>query len=429
MAKSRPLLIGFAVLVLIGLTGCGLSGLLEEARTWVAATPTPVVIVVTATPDPRQLAAATPTPVVIVVTATPEPRQLAVAAPTPTATTAAGPSAQLYRDLQEQLLIEIYERVGPSVVFVTSEFYYYDFFYGRQSETGSGSGFIIDRQGHIVTNYHVIKDASRVDVKLADGTTVTADVVGTDPINDLAVLRVDVSPDKLQAVELGDSASLKVGQLAIAIGNPLGLERSLSVGVVSALGRQLPQQDVDWSLYDVIQTDASINPGNSGGPLLDSQGRVIGVNTAIANVTGASIGIGFAVPVDTVKRVVPELIAKGRYSHPWLGISGYNVSPALAELLDLPADRGILVMYVEPDGPAERAGVRGPNRQVIIRNQRIPVGGDIIVALDGQDIENIDQLIRYVETKKRVGDVVTVTVIRDSGTVNVDVLLGELPNY
>ena len=432
MAKLRLLLVSFAALVLLSLTGCGLSNLLQAAGTWVEATPTPEVIVVTATPEPRQLAAATPTSVVIVVTATPEPRQLAAATPTrvatePTVATTLNPAAERYRDLQEQLLIEIYERVGPSVVFVTSEFFYYDFFYGQHSGTGSGSGFIIDKQGHIVTNYHVIENANRVDVKLADGTTAIANIVGTDPINDLAVLRIDVSPDKLQAVELGDSASLKVGQLAIAIGNPLGLERSLSVGVVSALGRQVPQEGSEWSLYDVIQTDASINPGNSGGPLLDSQGRVIGVNTAIANVTGASIGIGFAVPVDTVKRVVPELIAKGRYSHPWLGVSGYNVSPALAELLDLPADRGILVMYVEPDGPAARAGIRGPNRQVIIRNQRIPVGGDIIVALDGQDVENIDQLIRYVETKKRVGDVVTVTVIRGSEILNIDVLLGELP--
>lgn len=179
----------------------------------------------------------------------------------------------------------------------------------------------------------------------------------------------------------------------------------------------------------MIQTDASINPGNSGGPLLDSQGRVIGVNTAIANVTGASIGIGFAVPVDVVKRVVPELIAKGYYSHPWLGISGYTVSPALAALLDLPIDHGVLVMYVEPDGPAAQAGVRGPDRQVIIRNQRVPVGGDIIVALDGQEVENMDQVMRYLETQKRVGDVVTLTVIRDSGAVNIEVLLGELPNY
>jgi len=413
MAKIRLLLVSFAALVLLGLTGCGLSDLWQAAGTRVAASPTPVVIVVTATPEPRQPAAATPTQVAI----------------EPTAATTASSSAQPYHDPQEQLLIEIYERVGPSVVFITSEFYYYDFFYGQQSGTGSGSGFIIDKQGHIVTNNHVIEDASRIDVKLADGTTATADVVGTDPINDLAVLRIDVSPDKLQAVELGDSANLKVGQLAVAIGNPLGLERSLSVGVVSALGRQLPQQDTEWSLYDVIQTDASINPGNSGGPLLDSQGRVIGVNTAIANVTGASIGIGFAVPVDVVKRVVPELIAKGYYSHPWLGISGYTVSPALAALLDLPIDHGVLVMYVEPDGPAAQAGVRGPDRQVIIRNQRVPVGGDIIVALDGQEVENMDQVMRYLETQKRVGDVVTLTVIRDSGAVNIEVLLGELPNY
>lgn len=400
--------IGIALVILLigmSLAGCALYALGQQ----IGARPTPMVIVVTATPAPAQ---PTPTPLVIVVTATPAPVQ--------------APAVPL-EDVEEKLIISVYERVSPSVVFISTETYYYDYFFGRQAQSGSGSGFILDKQGHIVTNNHVVEGASVVEVRLADGTTVPAEIVGTDPLNDLAVLKIEVEPEKLQPVELGSSADLRVGQRAIAIGNPLGLERSLSVGVISALSRQLPRQDTERSLYDVIQTDAAINPGNSGGPLLDSQGRVIGVNTAIPNITGASIGIGFAVPVDTVKRVVPELIANGRYRHPWLGITGYSVSAALAELLDLPVEQGVMIVRLTRNGPAQQAGLRSADREAVVYGRRIPVGGDIIVAVDGKKIKDMDDLIQYLETRTRVGQEITLTIVRGSEQKEVRVQVGELP--
>jgi S1-C subfamily serine protease len=324
------------------------------------------------------------------------------------------------------LLISIYERVAPSVVFIQTEAILGSVF-GQQTQSGSGSGFIIDRDGHIVTNNHVIEGATRIEVRLSDKTTVSATVVGADPPNDLAVLKIDVPADKLQPVELSSSANLKVGQLAVAIGNPLGLEQSMSAGIVSALGRQIERSAMEQSLYDVIQTDAAINPGNSGGPLLDSQGKVIGVNSAIANLTGGSIGIGFAVPVDTVKKIVPVLIQKGRYPHPWLGLTGYALTAGFADLLKLSTNRGVLVMDLDSGGPADRAGVHGPNRQVVIRNMRIPVGGDIIVAVDGNPVENMDQLLHYLDTQKQIGEEVTLSVVRDGAKLDVKVRLDELP--
>ncbi|NLS78217.1 MAG: trypsin-like serine protease [Chloroflexi bacterium] len=371
---------------------------------------------VTATPDAAS-AQPTPTPIVVerivVVTATPDPASVA-------------PLASA-RDIEEELVIAVYERVGPSVVFVTSEFYYYDRFWGQQTESGSGSGFILDTAGHIVTNNHVIEDADSVEVKLADGTTVLAEVIGTDPYSDLAVLKVDLPPDKLRPVELGESATLRVGQRAIAIGNPLTLEQSVSVGVISALGRELAGEEGERALYDMIQTDAAINPGNSGGPLLDSRGRVIGVNTAIPNVTGASIGIGFAVSVDTVRRVVPALIETGHYAHPWLGFDGATVTPGLAELLELPVDYGVLILSLDRTSPAYQAGLRGPSREVIIYRRRVPVGGDIVIGIDGIKILTMDDLNRYLETQKRVGDTVKVTVVRDGNTLEVEVQLADVP--
>lgn len=405
------------ILAFISLLGCSLPDLIEA----VAAVPTPVVLVVTATPEPRGVSQVSePERIVIVVTATPVPW-------TPSPTRAPSPTLPSSVDVEEELVISVYEHVGPSVVFISTEIYYYDYFFGRQTQSGSGSGFILDKQGHIVTNNHVIENASNIEVKLADGTTVPAEVVGTDPQNDLAVLKIEVDPAKLHPVKLGSSADLRVGQRAIAIGNPLGLERSLSVGVISALSRRLPRQDTERSLYDVIQTDAAINPGNSGGPLLNSQGEVIGVNTAIPNLTGASIGIGFAVPVDTVKRVVPELIENGRYRHPWLGITGYSVTPALAELLELPVDHGVMILQLVRGGPAHTAGIRGANREILVYNRRVPVGGDIIVAIDGIQIKDMDQMIQYLETKTRVGQVVKVTVLRDGQKLDISVELGELP--
>jgi S1-C subfamily serine protease len=312
-------------------------------------------------------------------------------------------------DVEEQLVTNLYERVGPAVVHITSRVTNLNFFFGPMPSEGTGSGFILDSEGHVVTNYHVIEGADSINVTLSDETTVPATVVGVDPPNDLALLKIEASPEQLYPVELGESDSLRVGQRAIAIGNPFGLERTLTVGVISALGR--PMQTGDNSvIYNVVQTDAAINPGNSGGPLLDSRGRVIGVNTAIWE---GGEGIGFAVPVDTVKRVIPELIERGYYPHPWLGFLGYDITRGLAQALELPVERGILVAQLYRGGPASEAGLRGAQREVIVRNRRLLAGGDIVVAIDDRPVDDWEDLQEYLELNTRVGDTVSLHILRD----------------
>lgn len=359
----------------------------------------------------------TPTPVVVVVTATPGPLETL-----PTL------SPDQLIDLEEQLVINVYDRASPAVVHITSKAYVYGFFFELVPQEGTGSGFVYDKAGHIITNHHVIEYAEELDVTLADATMVPARVVGADPYNDLAVLKIDVPPEKLHPVELGSSADLRVGQRTIAIGNPFGLDRTLTTGVISSLGRVIERQN-DQPLAEVIQTDAAINPGNSGGPLLNSRGQVIGVNTAITSPSGGSVGIGFAVPVDTVKRVVPELIANGRYPHPWIGFEGqaYHVTPAFAEALDLPVDKGLLIARLYQDSPAHQAGLRGADRRVQSGRRVILVGGDIVTAIDGLPLESPDRLTIYLETKKRPGDQVVLTVWRDRKEITVPLTLGERP--
>lgn len=359
----------------------------------------------------------TPTPVVVIVTATPS---LLETLPTL--------SPEQLIDIEEQLVVNAYERVGPAVVHITSKAYVYSFFYEVVPQEGSGSGFVYDRAGHILTNYHVIEGAEELAVTLADGTVVSAQVVGADPYNDLAVVKIDVSPDKLYPVELGSSASLRVGQRTIAIGNPFGLDRTLTTGVISSLGRVIERED-SRPLAEVIQTDAAINPGNSGGPLLNSQGQVIGVNTAIRSPSGGSVGIGFAVPVDTVKRVVPELIANGRYPHPWIGFEGqaYRLTPALAEALELPVDKGLLIARLYRDSPAHQAGLQGADRRARVGRGVMLVGGDIVTAIDGELLESPDQLTIYLETKKRPGDDVELTLWREGEETTLTLTLGERP--
>jgi S1-C subfamily serine protease len=264
-------------------------------------------------------------------------------------------------DAEEQLFIALYERVSPSVVHiaVTAR---------GLAGGGTGSGFVLDTDGRIVTNNHVVENADRIVVTFADDTSAEAEVIGTDADSDLAVIKVDVSPELLKPVALGDSDALRVGQRAVAIGNPFGFELTMTTGIVSALGRVV-QQESGFSLPQLIQTDAAINPGNSGGPLLDSQGLVIGVTTLIFSQSGSNSGVGFAVPVNTVKRVVPSLIATGRYADPWLGITGTSVTPLLAEALDLPVEQGVLVQAVVEDGPADKAGLRQADRQVEIEGE------------------------------------------------------------
>lgn len=326
-------------------------------------------------------------------------------------------------DAEEQLIANVYERVAPAVVHITSRVTRLTFFFGPVPGEGTGSGFVIDREGHIVTNYHVIESAESVEVLLSDETQAPATIVGVDPPNDLALLKIDVPPEKLSPVELGTSADLQVGQRAIAIGNPFGLDRTLTAGVISALGRPLQTGD-DNVIFDVVQTDAAINPGNSGGPLLDSRGRVIGVNTAIRQ---DAEGIGFAVPVDTLKRVLPPLQELGYYPHPWLGFVGYDITPGLADALDLPVESGILVAQLFRDSPAAAAGLRGAQEEVIIGNRRVLVGGDVVVGIDEEQIGEWEDLHAYLELETQVGDRVTVHVLRDGEPMEIEMEVAARP--
>jgi S1-C subfamily serine protease len=398
--RSRTLLwlIGLAVLLI--LLGCNLAVMSRSVGQ------------PTATPIPTQ------TPVVVVVTATPEPAGEAVA-PLPL-------DLERLIDLEEQIFTRVYQQVSPSVVNITSRVYRRSFFFGAYPQEGTGSGFFFDEDGHIVTNYHVVRDAQQIEVTLPDQSVYPAEVVGTDPYNDLAVIRIEAPAEVLHPVVLGSSDNLRVGQRVIAIGNPFGLERTFTTGVISSLGRIIQTED-GRALGEMIQTDAAINPGNSGGPLLDVRGRMIGVNTAIQSPSGGSVGIGFAVPVNTVRRVVPVLIDNGRYPHPWLGVDSYAITPRLAQSLDLPVDRGLLVGRVYQDSGAAQAGIRGATREVIVGNSIMLVGGDIITALNGTPIRSSEELTVFLESKTRVGDTVQVTLMRDGKQQTVPVTLGELP--
>jgi S1-C subfamily serine protease len=290
-----------------------------------------------------------------------------------------------------------------------------------------GSGFVIDLQGHVVTNDHVAQAADELLVTLADEHTVPAEVVGSDPGSDLAVLKIDVAPDDLTVAELGDSASLQVGQRAIAIGNPFGLERTITTGVISSLGRTLSRDDSDFQIAELVQTDAAINPGNSGGPLLDSRGRVIGVNTAIASDSGTNAGVGFAIPVDIVKRVVPALISQGYYQHPWIGVTGRTISPEMVEAASLPVDTGVLVFAVEPGSPAEKAGLRGGDQEIMVSGIPMLAGGDVVIAIDDVEVKRFDDVVNYLASNTIVGDVVTLTVIRQGSELDLSLTLEARP--
>lgn len=327
---------------------------------------------------------------------------------------------------EEQTVIRVYRMVNPAVVHITSTAVVHDFFFNPVPKRGTGSGFVIDERGHILTNNHVVEDAQSLEVTLADGSTIPAELVGRDPLNDLAVIRIDVPREKIHVVRFGDSSTLQVGQTAIAIGNPFGFDRTVTTGVISSVGRSL-RGEGGREIRNLIQTDAAINPGNSGGPLLNSQGEVIGINTVIISPAGGSVGIGFAIPINTAERLIPELIAKGRVSHPWLGVTGLSLTPALSRALTLPAEHGVLVVRVDPGGPAGRAGVRGGERRVRIGNTILPVGGDIIVEVDGNSVRNMDEIIAYLEDKKRVGEQVVLTLIRHGKRIQLRITLGELP--
>jgi 2-alkenal reductase len=296
---------------------------------------------------------------------------------------------------------------------------------------------VIDKQGHLVTNHHVVADATELDVTFSDGRVATAQVVGSDAYSDLAVIKVDVPDNWLAPVEQGDSDAVKVGQHVVAIGNPFGLQGSMTLGIVSALGRTLaadqqnPEAPGSFQNPQIIQTDAAINPGNSGGPLLDLYGRVIGVNAAIRTGNGlpANSGVGFAIPVNAVKRVVPQLIETGSVSYPYLGVTVDDrfSTAELAAALKLPVDHGVLVSTVTPNGPADQAGLRGGDKQTRIRGIAVQTGGDIIIAIDGNSLRDFDAMITYLVNNTKVGQVVTLTILRDGKEQQVQVKLAERP--
>ncbi len=294
---------------------------------------------------------------------------------------------------------------------------------------GEGSGFVWDEEGHIVTNNHVVDGADRVAVIFSDGTELRAEVIGTDPDSDLAVLELSDPKSGAAPVKLGDSDTLRVGQIAIAIGNPFGQEFTMTTGIISALGRTIRSGGSPFSIPEVIQSDVAINPGNSGGPLLDRRGKVIGVNTQIISRSGASSGVGFSVPINIAKLVVPALIEEGRYEYSWLGISGSTLSADVAELMDLPRDTGgALVTQVTLDSPADKAGLRGSDRTAVLDGLDYPVGGDVIVSINGSEVDDMDDLIAYLSGNTRPGDKVTLEVIRDGEREGLEVSLGARPD-
>lgn len=324
-------------------------------------------------------------------------------------------------------LTAVYQRVNPSVVNITVR--RPEPFSGRDEffTEGQGSGFVWDKAGYIVTNHHVVADASEVDVTFWNDVTVSAKVIGADPDSDLAVVKVDMSPDELFPAELGDSDAVRVGEQAIAIGNPFGYEGTMTVGIISAVGRSIPAT-TGFQIPEAIQTDAAINPGNSGGPLLDAQGRVIGINAQIRSEVRANSGVGFAIPVNLAKRVVPALIEHGRYEHSWLGISGIPVTPSMARDLDLSAERGVLIAEVIRNSPAERAGLRSGRRTVSYKGRQIPIDGDILVRIDDQTLNNFDDLLIYLSRYTSPGQEVRLTVMRDGRQVEIPVTLGTRPS-
>ena len=343
-------------------------------------------------------------------------------------TTLANQEQQL-QDLQQQIAIkdyinqteglmpwpEIYNQTKRSVVLV-------------ETNIGLGSGFVYDQEGHIVTNYHVIEDATTIQVTFLDGNITEATKVGEDPYSDIAIIKVNPDVTVLYPVVLGNSSNLIVGEPIAAIGNPFGLSDTITAGIVSALQRDLTAPG-NYRIVDVIQIDAAINPGNSGGPLVNLLGQVVGINTAIIaeEEERTFLGVGFAIPSDTITREINDLIVTGHYEHPWLGVAGRDVNLAIAQYLGLEKPQGFLIYEVVPDSPADEAGLKGGTETVEIDGQEILIGGDVIVAIDDQTVRKLNDLAIYTERNKRPGDQVILTIIRNSQRQNIDLTLGERP--
>jgi S1-C subfamily serine protease len=338
-------------------------------------------------------------------------------------------------DEDQGLVNEIYERDGTGVGFITAsgvkeESSAFDP-YGQGGDTGTatGSGFLIDKEGHMVTNNHVVSGASDVSVTLGDSDTqYDAEVVGTDESSDLALLKIDAPSDVMHPLAIGSSEDMEVGDPVVAIGNPFGLDRTVTTGIVSAVQREI-QSTNGFSISNVIQTDASINPGNSGGPLINTDGEVIGVNSQIATggSSNGSVGIGFAIPSDTVKSVVDQLKVDGEVEHAFLGVSGATLSPEIADALNLDNESGILIQDLTEGGPADKAGVKGGDTAVTIEGTKVLTGGDIITAVNGDEVTSMEEVVAIINEAK-VGDEVTLTVDRDGESQDIDVTLGERPD-
>ena len=305
------------------------------------------------------------------------------------------------RTRDEDINIRIYDELGPGVVNVTSTTLERNFWFDVIPRRGVGSGVVIDRKGRIVTNFHVVQEASRIEVTLYDKSSYEAKVLGTDRFNDLVILEIDCPAEKLHPIKLGSSDNLKVGQKVLAIGNPFGFEHTLTTGIISSLGRSLRTDS--GVIENVIQSDAAINPGNSGGPLLNTQGELIGINTAIYSRSGESAGIGFAVPVSILRRIVPDLVSLGYVRRPWFGVQGRALTPGLASALNLPVQDGLLIERVEEGSSSDQAGLRGGRRRVLLGNFFLIIGGDILVSLDGRPVGSHDDLVRLL-ADKRPGD-------------------------
>jgi len=394
-----PIALALIALMVLTTLGCGILGLTIPRSPQATPPPTPNVLIVVATP-------------------TPLPKELLAQA-----------------GAEEQLIIHLAAQASDSVVSI-------QVVRSRENvpaipeheglpdyQYGEASGFFIDREGHIVTNRHVVEDAVDIQVALASDLIVPGRVIGTDADSDLAVLWVDVPPELSPPLEMGDSANLQVGQRVIAIGNPYGFDHTVTAGIVSAVGRVVQQQLGGYSMAQIIQTDAAINPGNSGGPLIDTRGRVVGVNTFLYSDNGASSGVGFAVPINTVKRISQALVEKGEYEHPWIGIRGVSVTPRLAEAMDLPVSQGLLVLEVIEDSPAEKASLRGGSRTYKVPFQPRPIlgGGDIISEIDGQPIQSFDDLITHLQEWTSVGQQIHLRVLREQEELRVTVELGKRP--
>lgn len=439
MSEKRRVLLSLLLTLVLVMTACGLSDVVsdldDQITTAVASQMTAEGPAETAAPL-GQVPARTPRPTAGDADVPPQPTAEPSVTPTPflAPSTSGGDGTALALGGR---LAQIYEQVNPSVVNIQTTMQGLqalpEGFGQQQPQGGLGSGFVWDQQGHIVTNNHVIAGASEIAVIFSDGYVAPGEVVGTDPASDLAVVWVDAPAEQMRPVQVASSGEVQVGEVAIALGNPFGLQGTMTVGIVSALGRSLPVGASDmtsaaYTIPDIIQTDAAINPGNSGGVLVDEQGRLIGVTAAIRSPVEANAGIGFAIPSDIVMKVVPALITQGRYQHPWLGISGTSLVPPLARAMDLPAEqRGVLVASVTSGSPADEAGLRGSNRQASIDGLQVSVGGDVIVAIDGEEVRTFEQMVSYLARNTSVGQTVSLTILRDGQRQDLPLTLGARP--